>query len=573
MTRQRSLLEKSASRARGPVELRPDDPCVELIRVSTMAQAAKDTPADQRRALDDLRARIGGRIVETIDYGAAGLSGFNALADRPDLRRLAEVVKAKHIRQIRVRFFNRLCRANDLQERTAVLAIAASAGAVFVEADGTVTDPSTDMGELTGYLKLLFSSIDGREIAKKTLDGRIDGIRNGEIVIRQPWGRTWDRASRSWRADDRIMGILRRAALAVLDGQSAGSVAAAFNREGVSSPRGRAWTGSMLVKILRRPHMIGRMPDGIGGERTDLPPVLDESTWRRVCDRLTANRGLSGPPRVVPALLRGIARCGVCGAPMYPHTARWEGKPYRYYRCSSALRRTPGLRLAAAEDCRIGHPLDAIDREIAAWIEVLASDPATLMRAVKVGKPGPDSRLDPVKAQREIDRASARAVHVTRLVTTGQITETEAAVVFGEIKAARAAAEATLNAARAQAAARERSAAQASRVEDVARAILGRARAGGFAAMRAAIGLLFPADDPRCSLRILPDGTVDGVALISLDPGAAPPPEGSGSPEKPRKSASSIRAARHEGRKGSNKPEPPDRPLADVIPLRFKIKP
>ncbi len=569
MTR-RSLLEKPP----------PGKPAtvpryVEIIRVSTKGQADRDTPQDQRDVLDAYARSHPGILVERIEYGARGLSGAKGFADRPDLQRLKTLSDAGAYDEVRVRWVNRLTRHEDAREWFLVFGMVMDAGGVIIEAEtGTQLDPADEMGEFHLFLKGWFSRHEKREINAKTVRARRRLLEAGAIVIREPWGRTWDRASRSWRADDRIVGILRRAALAVLDGRSAGSVAADLNRDGIMTPRGRAWTAHAVCKILRQRHMVGRVSDGLGGERADLPAVIDEATWRRVCDRLTANRSLSGPPRTVPALLRGLARCGVCGAPMYPHTALSGGKRYTYYRCGSGLRaRRPGLHAVSAADCRIGHPLDPLDRQIATWIDSVIGDPAKLRDAIKAGKVAPDDRLDPVKAQKDIDRIDAEIGRILRLAGKRDETATALATILAEAEAARRAAVAALNAAQAQATARERSAAEITRAEDVARAMRDRARAGGFAALREVVELIFPAGDPRCSLRIMPDGTLDAVALIPLDPTPAPPPEGPGSRGKCRKAACSIRSPGHDQGTGSKTKIQPDRPLADVIPLRVRIKP
>ena len=114
---------------------------LELIRVSGAQQDARDTPQDQRRALDADRLAVPtGAIVERLEEV---VSGAEDIASRPDLQRLLVLAKAKAFDEVRVRFMNRLTRHPDPAERWIIFSAVKAAGAIFRACDGTVIDPAT----------------------------------------------------------------------------------------------------------------------------------------------------------------------------------------------------------------------------------------------------------------------------------------------------------------------------------------------------------------------------------------------------------------------------------------------
>ncbi len=85
-------------------------PFVEVIRVSTQAQADRDTPEEQRAEADRYRAAHPGTFVERIDEA---VSGAKDAASRSDIQRLFELLAAGNVRQVRVRHVDRLTRHDD----------------------------------------------------------------------------------------------------------------------------------------------------------------------------------------------------------------------------------------------------------------------------------------------------------------------------------------------------------------------------------------------------------------------------------------------------------------------------
>src|SRR4051794_7125475 len=100
---------------------------VELVRVSSQGQANRDTPEDQRAALNRLRLSRPGVLIERID---STVSGAKDSDDRKDLQRLAELARSPAFDEVRVRHTDRLTRHEDPRERFMVYGLIADAGAV-----------------------------------------------------------------------------------------------------------------------------------------------------------------------------------------------------------------------------------------------------------------------------------------------------------------------------------------------------------------------------------------------------------------------------------------------------------
>src|SRR6266536_966910 len=103
---------------------------IELIRVSGQSQVARDTPQDQRAALDALRTSRPGQFVARIEEGAVkAVSGAADLSKRPDLQKLFALAKMKAFTEVRIRRLDRLSRHPDPRERFAIFGAIMDAGA------------------------------------------------------------------------------------------------------------------------------------------------------------------------------------------------------------------------------------------------------------------------------------------------------------------------------------------------------------------------------------------------------------------------------------------------------------
>lgn len=199
--------------------------------------------------------------------------------------------------------------------------------------------------------------------------------------------------------------VLREAVNDVLGGVSVGCVVRAWNEAGYPSPQGGLWSRTGLTKLLRNPalcgygHYGGKLLDATGAELvpggTEPPmrvgtPLIDEHTWAQLEVLLAARstRRVSSNQ----SLLRGLVRCGRCGANMVRNggpASRYGG----YYVCTQSDRAggCPGNAISARR-------LEPIIT--AAVIEVLR-DPELLAAARETNAPNARRVVDQLQDQLE----------------------------------------------------------------------------------------------------------------------------------------------------------------------------
>jgi DNA invertase Pin-like site-specific DNA recombinase len=473
---------------------------VELVRVSSHGQAARDTPADQRAALERLRLSRPGRLVERIEQQVSGAADG---VERPDLARLAELAAARAFDEVRVRHLDRLTRHDDPLERAAVLSMVRRAGAVIVDAGGSVLDPRTMGGELTWVVSTLASAEERRKILERTSAAKARLAAEGRLVHgRPPYGRTWDRAAGRWGLDEHQAAVYRRLFDLCLAGRSLRAIARALNAEGEPSPGGAAWDAAIVSRLLREPAAAGHYRTH--GAAFEIPPVVDDATLAAAGERLRGNSRCSGPPAKHPALLRKLLMCGVCGAPLYVT----KGAGAFYYYCS-----------AGDPTCRVYHRVERVDAAVRAAVEAFLARPAALRAAAERDRPEDDAELagrDAAAARRELEDLDHQEERVARLLRRELIAERTGERQLGEVRRLRAVAEGQLAAAeaRARAAARrgEVAAALEARVAEL-RAGLG---AATFEDWRELLEVLFPRT-AATGVVVQPNGQLELRGAIPLD--------------------------------------------------------
>jgi site-specific DNA recombinase len=129
----------------------------------------------------------------------------------------------------------------------------------------------------------------------------------------------------------------------VLDGATLAGIARDWNALGILSTGGAQWRNAEVGRVLRRPRNAGLMEHQgqiIGAAH--WPPIVDETTWRAVVAILSdpGRKTTPGPAR--KHLLTWIARCGVCGGPVFctsTSQAAAKGRVSRKtYRCREDTR-------------------------------------------------------------------------------------------------------------------------------------------------------------------------------------------------------------------------------------------
>ena len=289
---------------------------------------------------------------------------------------------------------------------------------------------------LTGTMSALFL----KNLREKTRRGLRARARQGMAVLRPPYGfaadTILDDSGVPIRGRRKIVpeqaAVVRRIFTDYAGGASARSIAAALSREGVSAPRGGAWSPRTLHTVaqpvgwqgmLHQECYIGRYVYGRHrvqyhpetGRRRDVPRVPDEwivvdiPEWRIVSDelwhavqdrvaRVSRPRSGLGPRRKRP--LTGLVRCGGCGSALQ---VRERG----LYVCPERSRRAEGCPVSV--------------RAPVAWVE--SELPVRLLAAVRSNAKRWRARLRTARAnetrqRRELEkRLAAEQEKVERLLS------------------------------------------------------------------------------------------------------------------------------------------------------------
>jgi site-specific DNA recombinase len=160
-------------------------------------------------------------------------------------------------------------------------------------------------------------------------------------------------ANRS-EADPRQSAMIAQGARDILAGICTNTIAKEWNKAGVTTPRGKQWSGNQITKMYRSPRMAGfrvskndryRLEDT--GQWAMCGPVfISEATWEAVVAELDRRAEAKTPRRASGKfLLSGFAVCGVCGGPLRGNV---KPEPGRYaYNCRAGCVGIAGHRVDA----------------------------------------------------------------------------------------------------------------------------------------------------------------------------------------------------------------------------------
>lgn len=293
----------------------------DLRRAAIYARISRDAAGDelgvtrQRKDCEALVAKRGWGVVETfIDND---VSAFDSRKRRPEYQRLVDGMKANLFDVVVVWHPDRLHRSTreledfiDLIEATGTQIVTVTAGEY---------DLSTSEGRLVarmvGAVARKESEDKSRRLRRKHVEIAEQGRWGGGTVtygyVRKVDGQpTIDRAAAT---------VVKEAARRVLAGETLYSICTDFTHRNVPTAKGGPWRTPTLKHILTTPTVAGlRSHRGkVSGEAV-WKPILDETTWRQVCAVLNDPSKARGSRPVRSYLLTGgLARCGVCGGPLY----------------------------------------------------------------------------------------------------------------------------------------------------------------------------------------------------------------------------------------------------------------
>ncbi|WP_234386265.1 recombinase family protein [Streptomyces lydicus] len=222
-----------------------------------------------------------------------------------------------------------------------------------------INDSDRHMARMMCVMALKSSEDTARRVARQHLSAAQNGLAQGRIAY--GWVRKGERKGQlvPHEAD-----VVVRIFQDFMSGESAYSIARAFNAEGIKPPAARTWSSTMIAKMLRNPRYAGmvsyagnhRVQAAMAGDGWSLVLFDDEGRpllgtwepivtpklwsqvqfeWQRRRQKAGIKPGESGSAPVNKYLLSGILRCHKCHRGLVGHSykQRRSGKIIRNYMC------------------------------------------------------------------------------------------------------------------------------------------------------------------------------------------------------------------------------------------------
>jgi site-specific DNA recombinase len=282
---------------------------------------------------------------EIAEYVDNDLSAFRA-HKRPEYERLLADLRAGRLNAVAAYHPDRLYRRPaDLEAFIDAVQVAGADVATVKAGD---VDLSTASGRMVARILGAVSRQESERIGERVSRAKRERAAQGRPAGGglRPYGLTSDRTSLVTTEAE----VLRRAAAAILTGESWTSVVNRLNDGGVRNTTGREWTVGNLRRTLTSPHVVGlRSYQGeIVGDAA-WPPILDRGTWERLKAAAATRR--RGRPPSDRHLLTGLLVCGRegCGRTLWANMTRGGGFEYRCSPGATTTGRGCGRLSIAAE--------------------------------------------------------------------------------------------------------------------------------------------------------------------------------------------------------------------------------
>jgi site-specific DNA recombinase len=284
-------------------------------RLAIYARLSQDRDGAQTataRQIADCRALAGARGWPVADvYEDTDLTAYRRV-NRPGYERLLADLEKGKVDAVLVWKLDRLVRHPAEFER--FWAVCERRGATLASVHEPV-DTSSELGLVIVRILVAFARLESATISLRQKSKAAELAKAGRP---HTGGRRAFGFAPDWRSHEPAEAeLIRDAARRVLAGASVNSIAKDWNKQGVHSPAGNSWRASSLLRLLRSPHLAGfRRHHGVIVGEGNWPPILDRDTFERLALALAREHGrpLGLPRRYV--LTGGIARCGLCDAPL-----------------------------------------------------------------------------------------------------------------------------------------------------------------------------------------------------------------------------------------------------------------
>lgn len=288
-------------------------------------------------------------------------------ADRPELQRMLQFVKEHSVKYVIVHKVDRLAR-NRVDDALINLALK-QAGATLVSVSENIDQ--TPSGLLLHGIMSSIAEFYSRNLATEVIKGSVQKAKNGGTPGKAPVGYLNVRhmvnglEGRTVEVDPERAPLMRWAFKAYATGDwTIRTLLAELTERGlmtVPGPKtpGRPLTISHLHRLLRHPYYVGIVRYQGVLYQGKHEALVDNETWQRVQELLTAKYLTGERHREHPHYLKGSIYCGQCGSRLIVCHAKGRGGTYPYFICIGRQQKRTDCKLRAL---RIEQVEDAITR-------------------------------------------------------------------------------------------------------------------------------------------------------------------------------------------------------------------
>ena len=374
--------------------------CAIYTRKSTtmgLEQEFNSLDAQREAALAYIRRQPGWTLVDT-HYDDGGFTGANI--ERPAFQRLLADIEAGKVDVVVVYKVDRLSRS--LLDFAKVMERFSKSGASFVSVTQNFSTADA-MGRLTLNMLMSFAEFERSMISERTRDKIAASRRRGQWTGGPvPFG--YEVKAKKLGISETEAPIVREAFALFLKYRQAAIVARLLNdrsmlpRGATNNPakQGLRWTKDSISRLLRNPLYAGQMMYGKELHPGQHPRLIDEATHHQVMLSLAGKRRELRYTGVNhDYVLRGLVRCGRCGAAMSPASTKKGKTVHRYYRCCT--RDKEGRQVCGARQL----PAGALEEFVVERIALATADGSLVAEVERQMRERTDARR---KANEELRR-------------------------------------------------------------------------------------------------------------------------------------------------------------------------
>ncbi|MCL5105691.1 MAG: recombinase family protein [Armatimonadetes bacterium] len=276
-------------------------------------------------------------------YNDGGYTGANT--ERPALQRLLADIQAGKVDVVVTYKLDRLSRS--LLDFVKLIEMFDEHKVSFVSVTQCF-DTRTSMGRLTMHILLSFAQFEREMIGERVRDKIAGAKRKGMFTGGTPvLGYDIDPQTHKLVVDPAEAKLVRYIFKRYIEVGSGQSVARNLNSRGITAKSwtnkagvrrvGKPWNGSGIYRLISNKTYLGLTLHKGTAYPGEHEAIVSQALWDRAHAVLTHDGYVKRrKEESVPALLKGILRCGHCESPMFNSFTRRKGRVYRYYVCHKA---------------------------------------------------------------------------------------------------------------------------------------------------------------------------------------------------------------------------------------------